>query len=111
MPLSNPADFQFSHEEPFYGRLFTRRSDLTNEIRLLTPGSECSAGLLQNKETIHCRPAGSNGAGRHALMRYANAMADGNITWMTDGSHGQVVGQPSLPASSLPSIALCLKSA
>jgi len=50
-------------------------------------------GLLQNKETIH--GAGVlNGAGRHALMRYANAMADGNITWMTDGSHGQVVGQP-----------------
>ena len=50
-------------------------------------------GLLQNKETIH--GAGLlNGAGRHALMRYANAMADGNITWMTDGSHGQVVGQP-----------------
>jgi hypothetical protein len=35
MPLSNPADFQFSLEEPFYGRLFTRRSDLTNDIRLL----------------------------------------------------------------------------
>ncbi len=50
-------------------------------------------GLLQNKETIH--GAGVlNGAGRHALMRYANAMADGNIAWMTDGSHGQVVGQP-----------------
>jgi hypothetical protein len=50
-------------------------------------------GLLQNKETIH--GAGLlNGAGRHALMRYANAMADGNITWITDGSHGQAVGQP-----------------
>ena len=50
-------------------------------------------GLLQNKETIH--GAGIlNGAGRHALMRYANAMADGNITWMTDGSHGQPIGQP-----------------
>ena len=50
-------------------------------------------GLLQNKETIH--GAGIlNGAGRHALMRYANAMADGNITWMTDGSHGQPLGQP-----------------
>ena len=49
--------------------------------------------LLQNKETVH--GAGVlNGAGRHALMRYANAMADGNITWMTDGSHGQSVGQP-----------------
>ena len=50
-------------------------------------------GLLQNKETIHGAGV-MNGAGRHALMRYANAMADGNITWMTDGSHGQVVGQP-----------------
>ena len=50
-------------------------------------------GLLQNKETIH--GAGIlNGAGRHALMRYACAMADGNITWMTDGSHGQPLGQP-----------------
>jgi hypothetical protein len=50
-------------------------------------------GLLQNKETIH--GAGLlNGAGRHALLRYANAMADGNITWMTDGSHGQTLGQP-----------------
>jgi hypothetical protein len=50
-------------------------------------------GLLQNKDTIH--GAGLlNGAGRHALLRYADAMADGNITWMTDGSHGQVIGQP-----------------
>jgi len=50
-------------------------------------------GLLQNKETVH--GAGLlNGAGRHALMRYANAMADGNVAWMTDGSHGQAVGQP-----------------
>ena len=50
-------------------------------------------GLLQNKETIH--GAGIlNGAGRHALMRYANAMADGNITWIADGSHGQPIGQP-----------------
>ena len=50
-------------------------------------------GLLQNKNTIH--GAGIlNGAGRHALLRYANAMADGNITWMTDGSHGQPLGQP-----------------
>jgi sugar lactone lactonase YvrE len=50
-------------------------------------------GLLQNKKTIH--GAGIlNGAGRHALLRYANAMADGNITWITDGSHGQPLGQP-----------------
>ena len=35
MPLANPADFQFPLEEPFYGRLFTRRPDLTNDIRLL----------------------------------------------------------------------------
>jgi hypothetical protein len=35
MPLANPADFQFSLEEPFERRLFTRRSDLTNDIRLL----------------------------------------------------------------------------
>jgi hypothetical protein len=36
MPLAtNPADFQFSLEEPFYGRLFTGRPDFTNDIRLL----------------------------------------------------------------------------
>ena len=35
MPLANPDDFQFALEEPFYGRLFTRRPDLTNDIRLL----------------------------------------------------------------------------
>jgi len=35
MSLTNSADFQFSPEEQLEGRLFTRRKDLSNEIRLL----------------------------------------------------------------------------
>ena len=35
MSLANPADFQFPLEEQFEGRLFTRRTDLSNDIRLL----------------------------------------------------------------------------
>lgn len=49
--------------------------------------------LLQNKETAH--GAGVvNPAGRHFLARYADAMADGNVTYMHDGSHGYPQGQP-----------------
>jgi hypothetical protein len=63
----------------------------TNMIKYADIGMK--RGMFRNSETIH--GAGVlNGAGRHALMRYANAMADGNIVWMTDGSHGQAVGQP-----------------
>ena len=35
MSLISTADFQFSLEAPLDGRLFTRRKDLTNNIRLL----------------------------------------------------------------------------
>src|SRR5664280_1654263 len=35
MSLTSTADFQFPLEEPLNGRLFTRRKDLTNNIRLL----------------------------------------------------------------------------
>ena len=35
MSLTSTADFQFSLEAPLDGRLFTRRKDLTNNIRLL----------------------------------------------------------------------------
>ena len=35
MSLANSEDFQFSLEEQFEGRLFTRRTDLSNDIRLL----------------------------------------------------------------------------
>src|SRR5665647_2545095 len=35
MSLTRTADFQFPLEEPLDGRLFTRRKDLTNNIRLL----------------------------------------------------------------------------
>ena len=35
MSLTNTADFQFPLDEQFDGRLFTRRKDLTNNIRLL----------------------------------------------------------------------------
>jgi hypothetical protein len=35
MSLANSADFQFSLDEPFEVRLFTRRTDLSNDIQLL----------------------------------------------------------------------------
>jgi hypothetical protein len=35
MILVNTADFQFPFEEPLNGRLFTRREDISNDIRLL----------------------------------------------------------------------------
>ena len=49
--------------------------------------------LLQNKETAHGAGV-MNPAGRHFLARYADAMADGNVTYMHDGSHGYPQGQP-----------------
>ena len=38
--------------------------------------------------------AALNAAGRHALARYAAAMADGNVTLLVDGGLGYVLGQP-----------------
>ncbi|MBN1863994.1 MAG: family 10 glycosylhydrolase [Victivallales bacterium] len=35
-----------------------------------------------------------NPAGIHYLERFANAMADGNIVWLSDGNHGYELGQP-----------------
>jgi hypothetical protein len=35
MSLANSADFQFPLEDQFEGRLFTRRTDLSNDLRLL----------------------------------------------------------------------------
>ena len=35
MSLATPEDFQFSLEEQFERRVFTRRTDLSNDIRLL----------------------------------------------------------------------------
>lgn len=35
-----------------------------------------------------------NPPGRHFLRRYANALADGNITLLTDGGLGYILGQP-----------------
>jgi hypothetical protein len=35
MSLANPEDFRFLHKEQFEGRLLTRRTDLSNDIRLL----------------------------------------------------------------------------
>ena len=35
MSLANSADFQFPLEDQFEGRLFTRRKDLSNDLRLL----------------------------------------------------------------------------
>jgi len=49
--------------------------------------------LLQNKETAHGAGV-MNPAGRHFLARYADALADGNVTYMHDGSHGYAQGQP-----------------
>ena len=49
--------------------------------------------LLHNKETAH--GAGVlNPAGRHALSRYAEDMAEGNLVFIHDGSHGYAQGQP-----------------
>jgi hypothetical protein len=48
---------------------------------------------FHNSETVH--GAGViNPAGRHALSRFANTLADGNIVYITDGSHGYAQGQP-----------------
>lgn len=49
--------------------------------------------MLQNKETAHGAGV-MNPAGRHFLARYADALADGNVTYMHDGSHGYDQGQP-----------------
>lgn len=48
---------------------------------------------LHNKETAHGAGV-MNPSGRHFLARYAEALADGNVTYMHDGSHGYAQGQP-----------------
>ena len=46
-----------------------------------------------NKQTIY-PDATVYPAGIHYLERFANAMADANITWLSEGSHGYSIGQP-----------------
>jgi DNA-binding beta-propeller fold protein YncE len=46
-----------------------------------------------NKKTIY-PDASVYPAGIHYLERFANAMADANFTWISEGSHGYGIGQP-----------------
>lgn len=46
-----------------------------------------------NKQTIY-PDATVYPAGIHYLERFANAMADANMTWLCEGSHGYGLGQP-----------------
>ena len=102
MPLSNPADFQFSLEEPFYGRLFTRRSDLTNDIRLLTQARNAWRGLFRRMRRPSTDNDGLLGDSAHSACphaAYANAMSQ-RIAWMTNRSTARSSANRSLPASS-----------
>ncbi|MFZ2657762.1 MAG: family 10 glycosylhydrolase [Victivallales bacterium] len=49
--------------------------------------------VTSNSKTIY-PDSTVNPAGIHYLERFANAMADGNIVWLSDGSHGYELGQP-----------------
>ncbi len=50
--------------------------------------------LKTPQNTVVYPDATVNPAGLHYLQRFASAMADGNVTFMHDGSHGYVLGQP-----------------
>ncbi len=51
-------------------------------------------GYEKSRRNIVYPDATLNPPGIHYLQRFANAMADGNITLLHDGSHGYVLGQP-----------------
>ena len=51
--------------------------------------------VTSNSKTIY-PDSTVNPAGIHYLERFTNAMADGNFTWLSDGSHGYCLGQPAL---------------
>ncbi len=73
MPLANPDDFQFALEEPFYGRLFTRRPDLTNDIRLLI-GTNALHALLNGVWGTITHLADEYGISRTFIYTLANSL-------------------------------------
>ena len=73
MLLANPEDFQFSLEEPFEGRLFTRRTDLTNDIRLLIGTNALHAMLNRVWGTI-THLADEYGISRTFIYSLANSI-------------------------------------
>jgi len=73
MSLANPEDFQFSLEEPFEGRLFTRRTDLSNDIRLLIGTNALHAMLNRAWGTI-THLADEYGVSRTFIYSLANSI-------------------------------------
>lgn len=73
MLLANPEDFQFSLEEPFEGRLFTRRTDLSNDIRLLIGTNALHAMLNRVWGTI-THLADEYGISRTFIYSLANSI-------------------------------------
>jgi hypothetical protein len=73
MSLANPEDFQFSLEEPFEGRLFTRRTDLSNDIRLLIGTNALHAMLNRVWGTI-THLADEYGISRTFIYSLANSI-------------------------------------
>ena len=73
MSLANPEDFQFSLEEQFEGRLFTRRTDLSNDIRLLIGTNALHAMLNRVWGTI-THLADEYGISRTFIYSLANSI-------------------------------------
>jgi len=73
MSLANSEDFQFSLEEQFEGRLFTRRTDLSNDIRLLIGTNALHAMLNRVWGTI-THLADEYGVSRTFIYSLANSI-------------------------------------
>lgn len=73
MSLANSEDFQFSLEEQFEGRLFTRRTDLSNDIRLLIGTNALHAMLNRAWGTI-THLADEYGISRTFIYSLANSI-------------------------------------
>ena len=71
MSLANPEDFQFSLEEQFEGRLFTRRTDLSNDIRLLI-GTNALHAILNRAWGTITHLADEYGVSRTFIYSLAN---------------------------------------
>src|SRR5450631_497676 len=73
MSLANPEDFQFSLEEQFEGRLFTRRSDLSTGIRLLI-GTNALHAMLNGVWGTITHLADEYGISRTFIYSLANSI-------------------------------------
>jgi hypothetical protein len=73
MSLANSADFQFPLEDQFEGRLFTRRTDLSNDLRLLI-GTNALPAILNRVGGTITHLADEYGMSRTFIYSLANSI-------------------------------------